>query len=408
VNGDQEQGRARRIGFACVGYAFGITMLGTTLPTPLYPLYQREFGFTSLLTTVIYAVYGGGVLAVLLLFGRASDVLGRRRVLLVGLAASAVSAVVFATDAGLSALFVGRVLSGISAGLFTGTATAALVELAAARWRSRAVLVATAVNMLGLGCGPLLAGLLAEYAPAPARLPYLVNLALLAVAALGIRLAPETAPASSESWLRPRWPSVPREARAVFLPSAVAVFAAFAVFGLLTAIEPGFLVTLLDQPSRAVAGAVVFGMFAGSAVGQVVLSRLPVPIALPGGCVVLVIGLAATGSALIVTSLPLLVVGTVAVGLGQGVSFRAATDAVALHSPERRRAETMSSLFVVAYVGISVPVVLVGVAASIWGLRTAGIAFTSVVAVITLGALLTIVRLTRSQPRAAGISGSPG
>jgi MFS family permease len=421
----------RPAAFAFVAYAFGVTMLGTTLPSPLYPLYQRQFGFTSLLTTVIYAVYAAGVLAVLLLFGRASDVVGRRRVLLAGLAASALSALVFLTGAGLPALFAGRVLSGLSAGALTATGTVTLIELTPARHRARAALFATVVNMLGLGCGPLLAGLLAQYAPAPLRLPYAADLLLLLPAAVGVWLAPETAPprpaarpgagtaaarpgstdaearpgpaARRAPWgglPRPERPVVPAEARAVFVPAAVATFAAFAVFGLLTAIAPGFLATLLHEPSRALAGAVVFAMFAGSALGQVCLARLPERTALPVGCLILLAGLAGVGGALATASLPLLVAGSVVVGAGQGVSFRSGLAAITAASPPDRRAGTVASFFVAAYVAISVPVILVGVAGTLWGLRTAALWFTAAVAALTVGALVAVLRL--GGRRAAG------
>lgn len=377
----------RSVAFVLVAYAFGATMLGTTLPTPLYPLYQREFGFASLLTTVIYAVYAAGVIAMLLLAGRASDGIGRRGVMLVALACSAASAVVFLTDAGLPALFAGRVLSGLSAGLVTGTATVALVEMAGPARRTGAALIATGINMLGLGCGPLLAGLLAAYAPAPLRLPYLTDLVLLVPAAVGILLVPETAPEVTGRLPRPQRPAVAREARAVFVPAAVAVFAAFAVFGLLTAIEPGFLATVLHRPGRALAGLVVFSMFAGSAAGQVGLSWVPTRVALPAGCLVLVAGLAGVAGALLGGSLPLLVAGTVVVGVGQSLSFRAGMAAITAAAPAQRRAETVSSFFVVAYVGISIPVVLVGVVAALTSLRTAGLTFTAAVAALSLAAL---------------------
>lgn len=387
----------RPVAGALVTYAFGVTMLGTTLPTPLYPLYQRQFDFSNLLTTLIYAVYAAGVLVALLLFGQASDVLGRRRVLLIGLAVSALSALVFLTDSGLAALFVGRVMSGLAAGLCTGTATVALVELFGPGNHHRATMVATSVNMLGLGCGPLLAGLLAEYAPAPLRLPFLANLVLLVPAAIGVWLAPETVPQLGGRWPRPQRLGVPARTRAVFLPAAVAVFAAFAVFGLLTAIEPGILSTLLRLPSRALAGMVVFSMFAGSALGQFGHGRLPGRAALPVGCLVLVAGLSAIATALTVGSLTALVVGTVVVGIGQGISFREGMLSITEHSPPDRRAETVSSFFVVAYLGISVPVILVGIAAALFGLRIAGIAFTVAAAVLALTALTIVLRLHRNR-----------
>ncbi len=383
------------VAFVFVAYAFGATMVGTTLPTPLYHLYQQQFGFGNLLTTVIYAVYAGGVLAALLLFGRASDVLGRRRLLLAGLVISALSAVVFLTDGGLTALFVGRILSGLSAGIFTGTATVALLELVAPRHRARATLLATVVNMLGLGCGPLLAGLLAQYLPDPLFLPFLVNLIILVPAAVGVWFAPETVAVQPGARPRPQRPAVPAEVRAVFVPAAVAVFAAFSVFGLITSIEPGFLSELLHQRSEALAGVMVFSMFAGSAVGQVSMARLAERVALPTGCLILIAGLSAIGAALEFSSLGLLVVGTMVVGAGQGVSFRAGMAAVTENSPPDRRAETVSSFFVVAYVGISVPVILVGIASVVWGLRTAGISFTIAVAALALAALIAVLRLDR-------------
>ncbi len=50
----------RRLAFAGVAYAFAVTMLGTTLPTPLYPIYEQEIGFSSLVVTIIFATYAVG------------------------------------------------------------------------------------------------------------------------------------------------------------------------------------------------------------------------------------------------------------------------------------------------------------------------------------------------------------
>jgi MFS family permease len=66
----------RGAAFWLVAAVFATTMLGTTLPSPLYVLYEQQLGFAALMTTVIFAVYAAGVLAALLLLGRASDGLG--------------------------------------------------------------------------------------------------------------------------------------------------------------------------------------------------------------------------------------------------------------------------------------------------------------------------------------------
>src|SRR5258707_6079377 len=92
----------RRAGLASVAFALAIAMLGTTLPTPLYDLYRERFGFSELMITVIFATYAAGVIASLLLFGRLSDQIGRRRLLLPGLALAALSAVAFLIADGLA------------------------------------------------------------------------------------------------------------------------------------------------------------------------------------------------------------------------------------------------------------------------------------------------------------------
>lgn len=381
------------VGVACVAYAFCVVMLGTTLPTPLYPLYQQRLGFGSLVTTVVFAVYAAGVIAALLLFGRASDLLGRRPMLLAGLGLSALSAAGFLAVGGLPMLLVARLLSGLSAGVITATATVTLVELVPPRRRTTAALLAAAVNMFGLSCGPLLAGLLAEYAPRPLKLPFVVDLALLAVAMLAVLLAPETVRCRRSGWPRPERPVVAAQTRAVFVPAAIAAFAAFAVFGLVAAVEPGIMATVMHLPGRAIAGAVVFAMFAASAFAQFFLARVPVRLALPLGCVILIAGLAGIAGALMTGSPALLVGGTVVVGIGQSLSFRAGVAAITANSPAGQRAQTMSSFFVVAYAGISLPVILVGLAVTSVGLRNAAIAFTIAVAALSLAALVAVLRL---------------
>jgi len=174
----------RRVAFWLAALILCITMLGTTLPTPLYGIYQGQWHLSTVVVTVTFAVYAVGVLATLLLAGRSSDQAGRKPVLAAALASSTLSTVVLIVAPNVGVLIAGRVLSGLSAGLMTGTATAALTELVPASASRRASLVATAANMGGLGLGPLIAGLFAQYAAAPTVLVFEVYLAVLALSVL--------------------------------------------------------------------------------------------------------------------------------------------------------------------------------------------------------------------------------
>ncbi|MFE7126572.1 MFS transporter [Streptomyces sp. NPDC057617] len=359
-------------------------MAGTTLPTPLYGLYREELGFSELLVTVVFAVYAIGVIATLLLAGDYSDEAGRKPVLLVALGLSAASALCFLFEGGLPLLFAGRLLSGLAAGLLSGTATAAVLELAAPGREARAALVATAAGMGGLGCGPLLSGLLAEYAPWPLRLTYLVNLALVAVACVLTWLLPETV-RHPVRWprLRPRGLTVPPGVHGVFAPSALAAFVGFALLGLFLAVAPAFLSQTLNEHNLAVSGAVVFAVFLASTVGQALLGKVGIRRALPGGCLFLVLGLLLVGASLAVESLPLLVLGAFCGGLGHGLAFRAGLAAVSAAAPPEQRGGTISAYFVVAYLGISLPVVGVGALTLALGLKNAGLVFTACLVVLS-------------------------
>jgi MFS family permease len=388
----------RRAGFVATAIAFAVAMLGTTLPTPLYAIYRERFGFSELTITVIFATYAAGVIASLVLFGSLSDQIGRRPLLLVGLALSALSAAVFLAADGLPLLLAGRVLSGLSAGIFTGTATATLVDLAGPDQRARATLVATIANMGGLGCGPPVAGMLSQWFGAPLRLTFWVDLVLLAPATIGIWAMPEPVAAKHPVRLRPQTLAVPAELRATFTRAALAAFAGFAVLGLFTAVAPAFLGQVMGVSNRAVVGWVVFAVFGASTLGQLALPLVPQTAALAAGCVGLIVGMGILALGVGVPALALLVLGGVIAGFGQGLSFRAGLTALTARSPVEQRGQVASSYFVVAYLSISGPVIGVGVLAQATGLRPAGLTFAAAVSALSA---LVLILLARRRETAA-------
>jgi MFS family permease len=378
-------------GFVLVAYAFLVTMIGTTLPTPLYPLFEQRYSFGELMVTVIFAVYALGVIAGLLVFGNLSDEIGRKTVLLTGLAFSAISALLFLFAGSLAPIYAGRVVSGLSAGVFTGTATAMLVDLAPGGRRRMASFVAVVVNLGGLGLGTLLSGLLADYARSPLRLPFIVDLVLLVPAVVGLLVTPETVKRQAFR-LRLQRLSVPAEVRSVFIRGATAGFGSFAVAGVFSSVAPVFLGAILGRTSHALAGLIVFILFSASIVGQLLVSRLSDRRALILGCALLAGGVGLLALALWIESLAALIASASVVGLGQGLVVGAGLAAINQRAPVERRGETASSFFVVMYVGLSLPVIGVGVAANAWSLRGAGIAFSAAVAALVLTVLVSLSR----------------
>jgi len=377
---------------AIVALAFLINMMGTTLPTAIYRYYQISYGFTPTVITVIYACYALGVLGALLTVGNWSDQLGRRRMLLAGLMASAGAALCFIFSHGLPSLMLARLLSGVSAGIFTGTATVAVIELTPHAWRRHATLVATASNMLGLGFGPLLSGVLVELAPWPMQLPYWVHLGLVFIAMIAMTRVPETAQVPQHFKLRLQRLSLPFEVRNAFLPAALAGFAGFVVVGFFAAVAPQLIRGVLGYRSGIVIGAIVFLLFASSALGQIIQSALVPRWRQPLGCVGLIAGLVGVALCVPWLSLTALLLGTALAGIGQGISLRAGLGEIAAHCPADRRAEVTSSFFVVLYVAISLPVIGLGVVVQRAGIERATLMFAGLTIVLVVFALILLLR----------------
>ena len=354
---------SRRSGFWLIAYLFVASMLGNTLPTPLYVIYQSRWLFSSGVITLVFAVYAGGALAALLLAGRASDQVGRRPVLLASLGFSAASSVAFIFASSLGWLFAGRVLSGLSAGIVTGTATAMLTDLAGAALVRRASIVATVATTGGLGLGPILAGLLAEYLPNPTVLVFQVHLVLLAFAAAALAIVPETVPSRRRLVLRFQGFRIPQPARHEFLAAGAAGFTALALMGLFTALAPSFLGGVLHVTRPTVGGLIVFLMFAASSLTQITAGRFPGRLSMRLGLSLFILALAFVVAALQQASLVLFVAATIVVGVAVGAAFIGSLATANRLAPPEIRGQVVSTYFTFAYVGLTVPVIAVGFAA---------------------------------------------
>ena len=380
----------RRAAFWLVALVLTATMMGTTLPTPLYVIYQARWHFSAAMVTVTFAVYAGGVLTALLLAGRVSDQAGRRPVLGVALGASALSTVVFILAPDLVALIAARIVSGLSAGLMTGTATATLTELIPAG--RRASLVATAANMCGLGLGPLVAGLFAQYAPHPTTLVFEVYLAVLAAAGLCLFLVPETVSPRRRPALRLAGLTLPEQGRGEFAAAAAAGFAAFALLGLFAALAPTFLGSVLHQNSHAVQGGVVFLLLAVGTITQVLLFRLPSRRVVLAGLGLFLAALALIVASLAQAALTLFLAGTVVGGVAVGAVFLGSLATANRLAPAERRGQVISGYFAACYCGLIVPVVGVGVASGFIGDFPAVLALSILLAILCVFSFASIRR----------------
>jgi MFS family permease len=361
--------RRHGIGFWVVAVTFLTLAAFTTVPSPLYGIYQARDGFSEFMLTVIYAAYAVGVIGALALAGHLSDWYGRRRLLIPAAAFTVASAIVFLTWKSVPGLLLARVLSGISIGLTLSTATAYLAELDA-RHRpqapgTRAQVTATTVNMGGLGVGALIAGVLAQWAGDPLTVPYVVFLIAALVALVAVALSPETRePVSPRPRYRPQRASVPAEARGEYYAAALSAFIVFSALGLFAGLAGLFLVVALHHPSHALAGATLFAVFSAGVVAQLATMNWSLRRVLAGGMALMLLGLAAVVTAvwLPAPSLALFIIGGTVTGAGGGAIFKGAVGTVIRISPPESRAEALAGTYLAAFVGLSLPIIGAGLA----------------------------------------------
>lgn len=345
-------------------YLLLVVMMVGTLPTPLYPLYARQLDLSPFWVTLVFASYALAILFKLLIFGRLSDLLGRRVVLGLGIGLTLASLLSFLLWPTLVGLFVGRLLSGMAVGLMVGATTAYLAELLGNR--SLAALIASLSNMGGLGLGALLSGWVAEQAAQPLHASYAVLLLMLLPAVL-LPWMPETViHGGTRPPLRLQRLRIPSEMRQAFMAVAMSVLCGFSFLGLFAALAGRFLAVGLHQSGILLSGSIVFLAFCSAAIGQLLVLRMAPRRVVPVGVLLLPVALASVWLAFEFTSLTLFLGGAVLGGMGAGMVLRGGLGLVTMLSPADRMAEVSSAFFVAAYLGLIVPVVAVGLLLSVW------------------------------------------
>jgi predicted MFS family arabinose efflux permease len=374
-------------GFWMVATTFLVAMAFSTVPTPLWPLYQAEDGFPTSMVTVAFSAYAVGVLISLFLAGHVSDWVGRRRVLLPGVLLEIIAATLFLTNHSLPVLIIARVICGLGVGLITATATAHLGDLAARTGFRHATHVATTVNLGGLGIGPLVSGFLAQYVGGPLTTVYAIFLVLLAVCALGVAVVPETVTATRRRY-RPQRVSVPQAARRRYLVTAAGAFTAFALYGLFTSLTPKLLAASVGTTSVALSGAVSFLVFLFGVLAQLGSGRLGLDRQLTVGIALLVGGVAVLMAGGVTGSLALFVSGGALSGAGAGLLFKGAMGSATRLAAPNARGEAAAGIFLAGYLGLTVPIMGLGAAARYVSLTTGLTAFCVLILVVLAGVRL--------------------
>ncbi len=379
---------ASRKAFWCGGFALFVLIVGTNLPSPLYAVYAQRFGFSPAVLTLIFATYAATLVPALLLAGSAADTWGYRRVLLPGLAAALAGALVFGFADSTGLLFLARALQGAAVGASSGALTAALVRTEPAGNTGRASLVTSLATTGAGGLGPVIAGASAAWLPAPTRTCYLIESVALIVAAAGLLTLPSTSGRTGTAW-RISLPHVPDAVRSSFAKACAVSFMGWAVTAVFLSIVPSYVGSLTGNHNLVLAGVSSGLVLLVAALSQLFVTRVAAPRLQQTGLVILAAGLAVLLVAGATRLLSLVVASALIAGIGQGLAFMGAVRHANQIAPKDTHAAVISAFYVATYLGVGVPVIGVGLLATVTSTTTA----VDVFAVIALLGCLVVAAL---------------
>jgi MFS family permease len=282
-------------------------------------------------------------------------------------------------------LFAARFITGVAAALSAGAAVAWLREHNPGADAQRAGVLIVAMNVLGLGVGPLLTGLMAPADTQPLVLPYVAFIAIAVPLAVVIAFTRETVEDRSSileaELIHPI--GVPRDLRVAFLAPGVTTFVIYSMVGFYSAIAPGLIVRVLHISGYAPTGTIVFELFATATLTVFLGQKLSDRTAMIGGAAFMLPALACLVLAEITASLPALLAGTALGGIALGFGWRGALHLTAEIAPEHQRSEMVSALFVCGNFGMTLPVIGIGVMETLTYPQLSILVFSGVIAVIS-------------------------
>ena len=380
-----------------------ITLLGflaaSSAPTPLYHLYQEHMQFSPAILTLIFGVYAFSLLAALLVVGSLSDYLGRRPVIFVALLLNVLAMLLFINAESVAWLIGARLIQGFATGMATSVLGAALLDFD----RQQGPLITSVAPLLGMACGAMGCGLLAEFAPMPLQLTYWILLALFVFQAIYLwRLAESVSPQPG-AWrsLRPTL-HVPVQARRALWLILPLDLAAWAVGGFYLSLAPSLVRAATGSTSNLIGGALVAVLTLTGALSIYTLRNRAADMMLRLGASLLVLGLALVLIAVHTASLPLFFVGTLITGSGFGSGFLGALRSIMPLALPHERAGLMSAFYVLSYLAFSLPSLLAGNLTGLYGLIPTTNGFGAVLILMAVGALAGLLRQP-AKPLADGL-----
>jgi MFS family permease len=367
--------------------------------TPLYTIYQDNWGFSDVVLTSVFAIYALTLLVTLLTIGSLSDRVGRRPVLAIGLAFEIGAMLFFLVADGAGWLYLGRALQGVATALVLSTVTAVLIDLEHEEGPEASV-VNSYAPMVGLAVGAAGAGALVQWGPSPLHLVFWILVGVFALSLAVVAAVPETVPKTGR-WLESLAPriGIPEGTGGAFLAVLPGFAATWSLGGLYFSLGPGIAHDVLGNGGHLAGGLVITAFASVGAISAYACRGWNSEVMTIRGMQGFALGVSLTVLSLLVHSTPLFFAATMVAGFGFGPGFLGAFRTLTDLAPEDRRAEMVSAIFIVSYLSFSLPAIAAGAAVTQFGLEATAEVYGCAAVVLALSAAFATA--ARREPAAS-------
>ncbi|MFE4429437.1 MFS transporter [Peribacillus butanolivorans] len=363
-----------------------IMAIGTTFPTPLFPIYQEQFHLSNLEITLLFAVYAVFLLPSLLVAGQMAIVYGLKKITMIGIIVSIISIILFIIGTHSWQLYLSRALEGIGFGLFMGTVTTLLLKQTSKSMTSKALTLSSMGIMVGFGFGPAISGLIIQnFHFQQLRFPFVILTLLLISAAISLGSLPDKHIVENKKEQVRIKISIPENIRFVFWPFiALTGFIVFSLNGIVISLIPTFVKTVLHTSDLSVSGLLILLLLGGGGLAQriswpqqpVIRVRIGIILQLIGAWFMIIAGQT--------TNIVLLWLGILIQAIGGGWAFQASLQLAGIAPKPKERPQVISAYYFASYSGFIFPTIGVGLLNLFFDLSQSLTIFNTVATIIVI------------------------
>ncbi|MFV5440498.1 MFS transporter [Acinetobacter oleivorans] len=349
--------------YCIISFALCLAALSTALASPLYAIYEQEWGVSTSQIGYIFISYMLGVVFSLLFLNKLNAIYHYKNVILVSLALTILGLMLSALASSVWLLGFSRFLIGIASGLITTAAMVGLKDQYPFRNKALAEKLTSIITVLGFGLGPLVGGVLADHTVRPLADPYWIIIFFSLLIFISV------------FWVKPRFKiekkyqlnellklqglALPQVAsRKVFWVCSVAALCSFGAFSLYAALAGTFIKELPIKSSATLTGVSISIILFVSVLSQLFCKSFKELHVLYAGLLALLLGTISLVMAEIEHIVWFLLISILLTGMGHGFTLSAVYHFIGNMMDREKNPLIFSSYLFIAYQGTIWPVIL--------------------------------------------------